>query len=108
MDNCDDDLLDSILEAAAEANLELLPATSKQRYERQYDHFIQWARQKGTTNFKKEEDFLAYFLELSKVMRPNTLPMVPIFNDKSCYETKGKFRYWTIRKINYILKKNNL
>lgn len=73
MDNCDEDLPDSILEAAAEANLELLPAISKQRYERQYDHFIQWARQKGTTNFKKEEVLLAYFLELSKVMRPNTL-----------------------------------
>jgi integrase len=73
MENCEEELPDCILEAAAEANLELLPVISRERYEKQYDHFIQWARKKGTTNFKKEEVLLAYFLELSKIMRPNTL-----------------------------------
>lgn len=72
MSRSDEELPDSILEAANTANLNLLPAKSRQKYKKQYKHFENWCHNKGT-NSVKEEVFLAYFADLQKTFQPNTL-----------------------------------
>lgn len=72
MNSSDEDLPDDILKAAEEANTELLPVKSRIRYEKQYEHFVKWCKEKGVKTYK-EEVFLAYFLDLSKVLKSNTL-----------------------------------
>lgn len=72
MDSTDEELPEAILKAADEANSELLPAKSRLRYEKQYDHFVTWCKEKGAKTYK-EEVFLAYFSDLSKVLKSNTL-----------------------------------
>lgn len=72
MNSSDEELPEAILEAAGKANLDLLPDKSKERYEKQYAHFLSWCNEKGVKSFK-EEVFLAYFADLSKVLKANTL-----------------------------------
>lgn len=72
MDSSDEDLPESILEEAKIANLGLLPAKSRHRYEKEYAVFTNWCQEKGIKSMK-EEVFLAYFSELNKVCKPNTL-----------------------------------
>lgn len=68
----DDGLPEEILAASYEASLNLLPAKSKIKYEKQYSEFIDWCNSKKVQP-RKEEVFSAYFLEMSKIWRPNTL-----------------------------------
>lgn len=73
MDSSDEEQLpEAILKAADEVNSELLPAKSRLRYEKQYEHFVTWCKKKGVKSYK-EEVFLAYFSDLSKVLKSNTL-----------------------------------
>lgn len=72
MSSSDEELPESILSAANTASLNLLPAKSHQKYEKQYKHFESWCNSKGT-NSVKEEVFLAYFADLQKTFQPNTL-----------------------------------
>lgn len=72
MDSSDEELPEAILKAANEAHLEVLPAKSRGRYEKQYDHFVTWCKQEGVKTYK-EEVFLAYFSHLSKFLKSNTL-----------------------------------
>ena len=68
----DEELPEDILEAASVANLDLLPKKSLVRYEKQYEHFVSWCEAKKV-KAPKEEVLLAYFLEMSKLWKPNTL-----------------------------------
>lgn len=72
MDSSDEELPEAILKAADEVNSDLLPSKSRERYEQQYNHFLNWCKEKGVNSFR-EEVFLAYFSELSKVLKSNTL-----------------------------------
>ncbi|KAJ8914726.1 hypothetical protein NQ315_017436 [Exocentrus adspersus] len=72
MDSSDEDLPEAIIEAAEKANSDLLPDKSRDRYEQQYKHFESWCNEKKVKSLK-EEVFLAYFADLSQVMKPNTL-----------------------------------
>lgn len=68
----DEALPEAILEAAAAASLDLLPKISQQRYEKQYEHFLKWCKEKKVNSFR-EEVFLAYFADIGKVLKANTL-----------------------------------
>lgn len=72
MDSSDEELPEAILKAADEVNSDLLPSKSRKRYEKQYNQFLSWCKEKGVNSFR-EEVFLAYFSELSKVLKSNTL-----------------------------------
>lgn len=68
----EEELPDDVLEAANLANLELLPAKSKEKYERQYYAFEKWYEERNVKTLK-EEVLLAYFFKLNKEFSPNTL-----------------------------------
>ena len=72
MDSSDEELPGDILEAANLANLQLLPEKSRSRYEKQFQHFESWCDSKKVKSLK-EEVFLAYFSDMSKLWKPNTL-----------------------------------
>lgn len=68
------DIVESLdIEQAAEAALStLVPEKSKHLYEKTYDNFETWAKEKHIENFT-EKVLLAYFLKLSTTLRPSTL-----------------------------------
>lgn len=72
MNSSDEELPQSIQDDAAAATMDILPTISKERYEKQYQHFENWRKEQGVTSLK-EDVFLAYFLELSSKLKPNTL-----------------------------------
>lgn len=76
-DNEDDVLLEltppSVVEAASENTLLLLPTKSRQRYEDAYNKFMQWRKKSQVKSSFSENVLLAYFGELSKKISPNTL-----------------------------------
>jgi hypothetical protein len=53
-----------IQEAAKAATSRLLPAKSKEKYEKEYNVFIEWCKSKKTTQYT-EDVCLAYFFEKS-------------------------------------------
>ncbi|KAK5647881.1 hypothetical protein RI129_002773 [Pyrocoelia pectoralis] len=61
-----------VIDATNEANLKLLPAKSKKLYEGAHKKFIDWQAQKKCSSFS-ERVMLAYFLEVSKNMKPSTV-----------------------------------
>ncbi|KAJ8909295.1 hypothetical protein NQ315_010840 [Exocentrus adspersus] len=71
-DSSDDDIPESVLNEAKMANMSLLPAKSQGRYEKEYAQFMNWCTEKSVKSLK-EEIFLAYFFQLNKVCKPNTL-----------------------------------
>ncbi|KAJ8914381.1 hypothetical protein NQ315_017471 [Exocentrus adspersus] len=71
-DSSDDDIPESVLNEAKMANMSLLPAKSQGRYEKKYAQFMNWCTEKSVKSLK-EEIFLAYFFQLNKVCKPNTL-----------------------------------
>lgn len=72
MDITEEELPEDVLEAANMASLQLLPAKSREKYEKQYELFSKWCEQRGIKTLK-EEVLLAYFLKLSKEFKPNTM-----------------------------------
>lgn len=70
MNESDDDLPSEILETVK--SLDFLPEKSKDRYNKEYEVFKNWCNGKGVKSLK-EEVLLAYFAELSKTIKPNTL-----------------------------------
>lgn len=72
MESSDEELPESILKAAEIANLDLLPSKSRHRYEKEYTAFTSWCGEKKIKSMK-EEVFMAYFAELAKTCKPNTL-----------------------------------
>lgn len=61
-----------LIEAASEANKELLPSKSKDRYQKVYDNFEEWKKSKKATS-NSERVFIAYFTELATKSSPSTL-----------------------------------
>lgn len=106
MDSSDEDLPEAIIEAAGRANSDLLPDKSKDRYQKQYQHFESWCNEKKVKSLR-EEVFLAYFAELSKVMKPNTLwsrySMI-----KSVAKIKQNLDISKFYKVTSFLKKKNI
>ncbi|KAJ6649006.1 hypothetical protein Bhyg_04238 [Pseudolycoriella hygida] len=66
------DLPENILAASKEAVMQLLPKKSYARYINAYDKFVKWQQLQNTESFYQEV-MLAYFLELSKTLKPSTL-----------------------------------
>lgn len=63
---------DEIKEQAKAVVNNLLPACSKERYLKAYNHFMNWRSAKNVKSLS-ENVFLAYFDELSKTWKPSTL-----------------------------------
>lgn len=59
--------------AAEEAVNQLLPSKSRKVYEKSYEDFVIWCRQKRIQDHTNENVFLAYFNEKSKTVRASTL-----------------------------------
>lgn len=72
MENSAEDLPEEILKEAENASLELLPAKSKSRYEKEFSVFNVWCDQRKV-KCVREEVMLAYFSSISKTCKPSTL-----------------------------------
>ncbi|KAJ8914208.1 hypothetical protein NQ315_002835 [Exocentrus adspersus] len=59
----DEELPDAIREATSVATLKLLPDKLLARYEKQYQHFVNWCALKKVKT-PKDEVLLAHFLEM--------------------------------------------
>lgn len=62
-----------IVEAAQITSLKLLPEKSRKRYERAYEQFLAWRRNKKITSSFSENVLLAYMDKLSKTIKPSSL-----------------------------------
>ncbi|XP_015523067.1 uncharacterized protein [Neodiprion pinetum] len=66
--NASPDILESVNNVAANT----LPQRSREKYESVYEKFMQWKKTRKTTSFS-EHVLMAYFIELSKNLKPSTL-----------------------------------
>jgi hypothetical protein len=77
MDSDNEDVLQltppSVVEAASESTLLLLPTKSRLRYEDAYNKFMEWRKKSQVKSSFSENVLLAYFGELSLKISPNTL-----------------------------------
>ncbi|KAJ3646056.1 hypothetical protein Zmor_023667 [Zophobas morio] len=72
MDSRNIPVSEDILNAAREACTSLLPAKSKEKYEKTYGVFCQWREAKKVKNLD-ENVMLAYFYEKAKVLKASSL-----------------------------------
>lgn len=101
-----EELPDDILEDANIANLNLLPVKSKEKYEKQYDLFDKWCKEKGV-KIVKEEVLLAYFVKLNKEFSPNTL-WAKYSMIKSVLKLKRNIDISNFYKLTAFIKKQNV
>jgi len=64
---------EEIINIAASATAEIVPSSSKPRYEREYSAFNAWRSQKGVKGVN-EEVILAYVKEKVKISLPTIFP----------------------------------
>lgn len=92
--------------AAEEAVNELLPSKSRKVYEKAYEDFIKWCRQKKIQDNTNENVFLAYFNEKSKTVRASTL-WAHYSMIKSIIMVKSNINISEYQKLKAFLKRKN-